>query len=198
LLLAADLKAEVTVMDDRQPALEQLNAALEAATSSGRTTHLSFARPDSRLVSDLGELAQPSERWDLLLSSEVVQRLPDDTRRRYLHAAIQAAGRVALFMPNADNPAHTNLSGLSGLRLNELRELVVAGGAGDLKWQSGYIDMPPFPPGMVRTESQRQQASTGTAERLAMWGLGYYAHLERFFPAGLRRRNAHIVYALGS
>jgi hypothetical protein len=194
LLLAADLAAEVTVVDDRQSALDRLAQALEAIA----TTPLpQIAIPACGLVSDLANLPREREKWDLLLSSEVVQRLPAETRLAYMRGAIAAAERVALFMPNADNPAHTNLSGLSGLRLDELRGLVAAAGAGDLNWQSGYIDMPPFPPGIVRTESQRQQASTGTAERLAMWGLGYYARLERSFPARFRRQNAHIVYGLG-
>jgi hypothetical protein len=197
LLLAADLEAEVTVFDDRQSALARLGEALEVATDLSGNTQLSFARPNCRLISDLGEVAKSSERWDLLLSSEVVQRLPGSIRGRYLGEAVEAAGRVALFMPNADNPAHTKLSGLRGLGLDELRGLVAAAGDGKVKWQSGYIDMPPFPPGMIRSEAQRQQASTGMAEGMAMWGLGYYARLERFFPASLRRRNAHIVYLLG-
>lgn len=196
LLLAADLAVEVTVIDDRQPALDQLGTALQEAAALGGDQSLALARPDCRLVSDLSDMAQMGERWDLLLSSEVVQRLPQDVRPRYLRGAVAAAKRIALFMPNGDNPAHTNLSGLSGLRLNELRSLLAADNR--LTWQSDYVDMPPFPPGMIRTESQRQQASSGTAERLAMWGLAYYARLERFFPANLRRRNAHIVYALGS
>lgn len=198
LLLAADLGAEVTVLDDRQSALDQLREALAEAARSDQSQMLSFARPDCRLTPDLGGLANIAERWELLLSSEVIQRLPDDARQRYVRAALQLAERVALFMPNADNPAHTNLSGLSGLVLDELRMLVMAAEANHLNWQTGYMDAPPFPPGMVRTELQRQQASTGAAERLAMWGLGYYARLERFFPAELPRRNAHIVYALGS
>ncbi len=199
LLLAADVGAEVTVIDDRQPALEKLGTALQEAAglAKNQAEALSLAQPDCRLVSNLGEMAQMGERWDLLLSSEVVQRLPQEVRPHYLRGAVAAAERIALFMPNGDNPAHTNLSGLSGLRLDELRELLKAAEGNRLTWQSDYVDMPPFPPGMVRTESQRQQASTGAAERLAMWGLAYYARLERFFPTTLRRRNAHIVYALG-
>jgi hypothetical protein len=197
LLLAADLGAAVTVVDDRQSALARANQARQRVTAAHM---LKLGEPEYRFVSELSNFTSGVERWDLLLSSEVVQRLAAGERQRYGRAAAMAAERVALFMPNGDNPAHTGLSGLDGLSLAALGGLV-----GDLRradgtmwhWQSGYVDAPPFPPGMVRTESQRQQATTGAAERLAMWGLGYYARLERFFPSALPRRHAHIVYALG-
>jgi hypothetical protein len=62
--------------------------------------------------------------------------------------------------------------------------------------KTGYVDMPPFPPGITRTEEQREQATSGKGEAIAMWGLGYFARLERFFPCSWRRRKSHIVFAL--
>jgi hypothetical protein len=56
--------------------------------------------------------------------------------------------------------------------------------------------MPPFPPGIIRSNEQRVQATSGKLEGLAMWGLGYYARAERWLPTAMRRRQAHIVYAL--
>jgi hypothetical protein len=197
LLLSADLGAGVTVIDDRQRALDKLHGALQEVKS--QHISLTLAEPDYRLVADLSRLEDLSGPWDLWIASEVIQRLPDDIRPGYCRAALQMAERVALFAPNSDNAAHTNLSGLRGLGLSELEGVVTAaGGNNRLSWRSGYLDMPPFPPGMVRSEAQRQQASTGAAERVAMWGLEAYARLESFFPAGLRRRKAHIVYVLGS
>ena len=96
---------------------------------------------------------------------------------------------VALFAPNGENPAHTNLSGLAGLSLQQLRALIGDSG------RTGYIDMPPFPPGMTRSDEQREQATSGRFEAAAMWGLGLFARAERFLPAVLRRRQSHIVYA---
>jgi hypothetical protein len=99
---------------------------------------------------------------------------------------------VALFAPNGDNPAHATLSGLASLRLDEMRSLAQdAPGA-----RVGYIDMPPFPPGLTRSSEQRTQASTGLVEGIAMWGLGLYARMESLFPIRLRRKQSHIVYAL--
>ena len=61
---------------------------------------------------------------------------------------------------------------------------------------SAYLDMPPFPPGIVRDEEQRARASSGRFEALAMWALGTYARLENLLPSGVRQRHSHIVYAL--
>jgi hypothetical protein len=100
---------------------------------------------------------------------------------------------LALFAPNGDNPSHTNISGLSGLRLSDLQVLLQKAGT---RADVGYIDMPPFPPGITRSAEQRQQASSGRLEGLVMWGLAYYARLERAFPRAWRRHYSHIVYAL--
>lgn len=62
----------------------------------------------------------------------------------------------------------------------------------------GYIDMPPFPPGIIRSAKQRKEAAGGTLEAIAMWGLGYHARLEPYFPNTWRRNRSHIVYALCS
>ena len=61
---------------------------------------------------------------------------------------------------------------------------------------SGYIDMPPFPPGITRSDEQREQATQGAFEAVVMGGLRVYAHGERLLPGALRRRQSHIVYAL--
>ena len=98
--------------------------------------------------------------------------------------------RAALFAPNGDNMAHTNISGLAGVTLAKMQSLVGP------KAQTGYIDMPPFPPGITRSDEQREQATSGRLEAIAMWGLGFYARLEHFLPTAVRRSQSHIVYAL--
>ncbi len=62
--------------------------------------------------------------------------------------------------------------------------------------RSGYIDMPPFPTGVSRSAEQRAQAESGAFEALVMWGLGYFARLERWLPTAVRRQKSHIIYAL--
>lgn len=199
LLLAAEIGASVTVVDDRPPALQKAEDAVETAQSQGLLNNL---QPDFRLVTDLHLMADVLGPFDLILCSETIQRIPDGDRSAYLSGLLQMSSHLALFMPNDDNPAHTNQSGLTGLRFDELQELIIQSSeqqnlsAAQLSVESGYIDMPPFPPGITRTEEQREQATSGRSEAIAMWGLGYFARMERFFPLGWRKGKAHIVYAL--
>ena len=145
------------------------------------------------LLADLPGLAGLAGQFDLAVSSEVLQRLAAAERPAYVAALRARADALALFAPNADNPAHTDRSGLAGLHLGELRTLL-----SDDPWQltTGYIDMPPFPPGITRSDAQREQATQGAFEAAVMGGLRAYAHGERYLPGALRRRQSHIVYAL--
>lgn len=186
--LGRELKAQITIIDDRPDALEKSARCLAQARDQGWFPDLIV---ETKLVSGLGELAELSSRFDLALSSEVLQRIPAGSRPGYLSRLGALATMVALFCPNADNSAHTNISGLSGLRLEELAAL-----SADLKATVGYIDMPPFPPGITRSDEQREQATSGRMEAAVMFGLNYYARLERFLPQALRKGQSHIVYAL--
>ena len=216
LLLAGELGAAVTVVDDRPAALDRLRGALDRPQRSSETSEVwaMLPRPVC-LLADLPGLAGLAGRFDLAVSSEVLQRLTAPERPAYIAALRARAAALALFAPNADNPAHTGRSGLSGLRLDELRALLAdrrtptADGRQTtndqrplttdhwpLTTSSGYIDMPPFPPGITRSGEQREQATQGRFEATVMWGLGIYVHGERLLPNAVRRRQSHIVYAL--
>jgi hypothetical protein len=194
LLLAEELGLRPTVIDERPSVLEKLARSLAAAQAEGL---LSGVRPELLPVAELAGGAEADGRFDLAVSSEVLQRLSPDQRSRYVCRLMERAAVVALFAPNAGNASHTGISGLSGLTLAELKSLFVAPAA-HARVFCGYIDMPPFPPGITRSETQREQATSGRLEALAMWALGHYARLERFLPHSLRRRQAHIVYLLAS
>ena len=205
LLLAGELDAAVTVVDERPAALARLRGALAQLAGSS----LPLAQPVC-LLADLPGLAGLAGRFDLAVSSEVLQRLAAAERPAYVAALRARAAALALFAPNADNPAHTGRSGLGGVRLDEMSALMQAtadrrrpNAAGEAAVSrrpsavvSGYIDMPPFPPGITRSDEQREQATQGAFEAAVMGGLRVYAHGERLLPGGLRRRQSHIVFAL--
>ena len=193
LQLAEELGAAVTIVDERPSILEKSQNALEAAQKEGWLTAVS---PTLIPVEKMGELEGINGRFDLCISSEVMQRLPENEREYYLTRLTKLSPTIALFMPNGDNSAHTEISGLSGLRLDELQTLSQTCNLANL--QTDYIDMPPFPPGITRDEDQREQATSGKAEAVAMWGLGYYARMEKLFPTAVRRNHAHIVYSLSA
>ena len=187
LQLVQEFGAAVTIVDERPSALQKVQNSLAAAQKEGWLTAVS-----SQLVSTshLADLSPIDETFDLCLGSEGLQRLEPDDRPDYVRHVRRLASRAALFAPNGDNMAHTNISGLAGVTLGEMQQLV------GVQAKTGYMDMPPFPPGITRSEDQREQATSGTMEAIAMWGLGYYARLEHFLPTAVRRKQSHIVYAL--
>jgi hypothetical protein len=195
LLIAQELGAtEIVVAEDRPGALEKGRQGLAAAQAMGELNGL---QPQFVLCSDLERMPELTPGFDVCLGSEVLQRLSPAAGQQYVTTLTKLARAIALFAPNGDNPSHTNISGLSGLRLTDLNALLQKVGT---RAEVGYIDMPPFPPpfppGITRSAVQRQQASNGRLEGMVMWGLAYYARLERSFPKGWRRHYSHIVYAL--
>lgn len=191
LLLGAEMGCRITVIDDRQSALTKLTRALKELQEIHYSPELQASLYQT---GDIGRLTELSGQFDLILSSEVLQRLDPGQRASYVKRLRELSPRVALFAPNVDNEAHVGLSGLGGVQLSELDNLINQGSGAENK--SNFIDMPPFPPGITRTSTQREEATTGKGEAFAMWGLGVYAHLERFVPAAIRRKWAHIVFGL--
>jgi hypothetical protein len=199
MLLSSELSASLTIVDERPQALQKAAKSLNQAQASG---YLSDLDPEFYPVDNLGSLVEFTDPFDLALSSETVQRLRESERIQLISRLLQLSRLVALFAPNNDNPAHTNLSGLSGLHMDELQHIVFQAmelrqiPQSEASISNGYIDMPPFPPGITRSEQQRQQATSGKGEAVAMWGLGHYAHLEDKIPLRWRRSRAHILFTL--
>lgn len=195
-LAASEFGADVTVLDDRQESIEKAKTALAAAQNESL---LQDINPQFELLKRRDAWSETAGRFDAALSSETLQRLTADGQQAYLSTLMQLANQGAIFAPNGDNPDHTTQSGLSGIGLGELKHIALQAASScedEILIQTGYLDMPPFPPGITRSEEQRQQASSGRGEAMAMWALGYYARLEKWFPLSWRKRNAHIVYAL--
>ncbi len=187
-LLAHEWGARAVVVDERPATLARLEQTLVALQAAGRLTGLQL---DLRLTHDLAALPEVAGlTFDLTLSNEVLQRLSPTGRAAYWQRVTGLGPCSVFFAPNADNASHTTRSGLAGLTLAEMHAL--AAGRPVL---TGYVDLPPFPPGVVRDATQRAQATHGRLEALAMLGLGGYGRLEGWLPSGWRRRQAHIVYA---
>lgn len=181
LLMAQEIGCTtVIVADDRPDRLTFLEKALPQMGWAIRPTLLH--------TNHLPTLPELKGQFDLAISSEVLQRLAGE-QKQYTQRLQHIASHVALFAPNGDNQAHVTHSGLAGVRLDEMRQLL------NTK-RAGYIDMPPFPPGITRTEDQREQATSGKLEAIAMWGLGYYAQMEWLIPRPIRQSQSHIVYGL--
>jgi hypothetical protein len=186
-LLAEQLGASLTIFEDRKDAIDKAMQAREEACRAGL---LSNWQPEYKLIASMDQIGG---EYDLGLASEVLQRLEPTQQQDYVRRLGTACTAFVLFAPNGDNMAHTTHSGLSGITLSGM-DALLAEAAGISA--SGYIDMPPFPPGITRSDEQRTQASSGVAEAVAMRGLGVYARLERLFPMRIRRSQSHIVYGI--
>jgi len=184
LLLAAwERGADVTVLDERAEAIAKLKATLERTRAAGM---LGGLRVEARRV-DGFDTALPGA--DLVACSEVLQRLPAGSRASFCSALTASARAGLVFVPNSINGSHLKISGLGGMTPEELAELL------PVAREVGLVDMPPFPPGITRSADQREKATSGRSEAVAMECLELYARAERFAPRMLAERVAHISYA---
>lgn len=127
--------------------------------------------------------------YDLIVSCEVLQRVK---AQDYFLACVEASPNIILFAPNAGNASHAALSRLKTVELDDLEELTLKRDLVII--DSGYIDMPPFPPGMTRSQKSRNQAQDKPLEKIAMRGIQVWADMEFFLPTFIRRKFSHIVY----
>src|SRR5205085_12552896 len=108
LLIAQEMGvSDVTIVDERPPALDKGRQSLAAAQAVGELTGM---QPDYLLVNDVAHLVQLAAGFDLCLGSEVLQRLEATDQRQYVQRVANLAPFLALFAPNGDNPSHNNLS----------------------------------------------------------------------------------------
>jgi hypothetical protein len=183
-LVAAELDAEIVVLDDREAAIERSKRAVDSLGGAG-ALGLSRVTYENTPLETLPRVA----RGDLLLSCEVLQRVPAPAQSTFVSGLREGNPRGAIFVPNSANRSHHAISGLAGFDEAALRGIVGAGPEID------FVDMPPFPPGITRSASQRTRASSGWVERAAMRGLDVYCYAERFVPRSLKARIAHILCA---
>ncbi|MGO9835147.1 MAG: hypothetical protein ACLP1X_13120 [Polyangiaceae bacterium] len=184
-ILAHRHGARLNVVDDRPEAIHRAERGIEAVKRAG---HLQGLRVEYRRLESLSALSSV-EPHDVVLSCEVLQRIPASAQPVFV-SALRSLGPIgALFVPNAENASHLEISGLGGFSRRELEALFKGA-------RLGYVDMPPFPPGIARSKEQRARASSGVAEAVAMRILDAYCSGERFVPSFVKRRFAHIVGAM--
>jgi len=176
-------KAKVVVLDEREEKVERLKRVVRKEWPDFRKW-IDIKCRSMLTIDTVG-------RFDLVLSCEVLQRILKSDREKFLKKCLMAAKRGAFFVPNKENENHAKISGLETLSLEEFFEL--ASKAGLDKLEEGYIDMPPFAPGVRLEEKQRENRVLGAALSV---GLEVWARMERYFPEGFKKKKAHLVYAV--
>jgi hypothetical protein len=185
-LAAHDIGCSCLVVDDRAAAIEKAKTAIAAAQDAGRLrgARVRYLTIDS--LTDIGHVPAAAAAF----SCEVLQRVPCAGRHHFAKEVRTRAPFGVLFVPNSENDSHLKISGLGGFTRVGLSEVMNAQRA-----YVGFTDMPPFPPGITRSDEQRARAKSGTLEAIAMFGLEWYCRAERVVPELVKRRLAHIVWA---
>ncbi len=187
-ILAQGWQAEILFVDEREDRLAQLARVYEQLQKAGLLT---TQRLNYQLVSDLTQW-KLADRFDLGLCCEVIQRLALDKQAGYVEQLGQYTKPAVIFAPNAGNPHHATSSGLNTVSLSHLKNLVEKGGYSCRS--SGWLDVPPFPPGITRSENQRESALNSPWQRFLFWGVKVWADAEGLMPASFKEHKAHIVY----
>jgi nucleoside-diphosphate-sugar epimerase len=185
--LACALDADLVVADEREEALLQFQQASARARLSPRLVLRQVA------LDEIAALPGPS--FDLALSCEVVQRLDRATRERFVCGLARVARRIALFAPNAGNRAHATRSHLDSLSLEDIFALMAL--AGLALEGMGFVDMPPFPPGLTLSQAKREHVKQARWQGPALATLHWFCRAEGCLPQTAKRPFAHIVYAVG-
>ena len=195
-LLGQMLQAETVVIDERSDALERARNALSIIKSKElfNDTGIELIKVDN-IAEFNNDDRVFKKKFDLALSSEVLQRL-NGARETYISNLKKSAKNFAVFAPNRGNKSHALLSGLNSIYLEDLLKNYNEGPAGGTIYDFGYIDMPPFPPGLTRAQEKREQASESRFEAFLMKGLEVYCLCEDIIPIFAKKRIAHIVYIM--
>jgi hypothetical protein len=189
-LLAARYGCQTVVGDDRIPLLETFAGALRSPPLAGLVEPGRF---QMRHVETLARPTHPDDApFDLWVTTSAIQRLNDGELAEYLAQVGERSRHAVLLVPNKANKEHLTLSGLDGFFLPDLA--ATCRQAGLTVREAGYLDLPPFPPGLQRSDEAKEKAAESRVERLIMRGLEWWSLGERFLPRFVKRRFGHIAY----
>lgn len=135
----------------------------------------------------------PEKHFDLAFSCEVLQRLSLDEQIQYIRSLKKIAKNIVLFVPNGDNKGHQVYSCLNIITRKELINHFNM--ADDRRHHdTGYIDMPPWPPGV------RKNILKGVIGRkicsISLNILQIASAIEPFYPAFIKSGYAHLIYII--
>jgi hypothetical protein len=192
--LGAMLNAETVVIDDRSEALENTGRVLSKLKSKHliNETKISFVKTDS--ISEFNNQSVIRKGFDLALSSEVLQRI-DTSKETYISNLMKVSKNFAVFAPNRSNESHASFSGLKSVWLKDLLKYCLKHSETRI-YAYGYIDMPPFPPGVSRSQEKRDRAANSSFETFLMKALEIYNICEDITPNFIKAKFAHITYIM--
>jgi len=172
---------DITVVEDREERINSFKKIINKLIKKG----FLLERPRTIKFKKLNNF-KPNKRFDLVVCSEVMQRLSNKEKVGYINLVRKISNYAVLFVPNEDNKMHSTLSKLNCLSLDKLKEYFNKANILDI----GYIDMPPFPPGLKK-KKRKEQINKLFSLLLIAW-----TRLEELWPKIIKKRIAHICYII--
>ena len=171
------------IVDDRADKLGALKRILEKSNKSSGSARLCNLWSMEDIYTN--------KHFDLAFSCEVLQRLSFDNQIQYIRSLKKIAKKVILFVPNGDNNAHQSHTGLDAVRMGALIKQLDIVDSGKYR-DTGYIDMPPWPPG---AKSNPLKGDIGRAIcNIVLNILQVISALEPFYPQFFKLKYAHLIY----
>ena len=177
--------SDYEIVDERTAKIDRLKQIFEK-TYSGKVS----VQPHNLCALDD---IYPQGYFDWALSCEVLQRLSPGGQIEYIKSLKKIATRVILFVPNGENLKHHTSSGLHAISKKALMDLL--GIVSDYGYNDiGYIDMPPWPPGVKKNIFRGHPA--GEKYNIILNILGIVSLAEVTYPLFVRSRYAHLIYVV--
>jgi len=124
------------------------------------------------------------EVYDVIFSSEVIQQLNSKELQEYCKNVTKFSKSAVVFFPNQNNTSHHAITGLKAYTPEEVSRIF---GCDNVR--TGFVDMPPFPPGLhIKSDKTRRSLKV----------LAQFLHLplliEKISPRFIKKRFCHIAY----
>ena len=143
------------------------------------------------IVNDMGVIWEAAADFDLILSSDVIQRLDKTTQSLYISHLQQIGKQFALFGPNGNNPVYLADRATTGVTLDQLRTMSAPNA-----YQFGYLALPPFGSTVSLSRLIADNKISNRLQAIMFAALQISAWVERFLPNDMRFPRARLVYQL--
>jgi hypothetical protein len=192
LLLANNGKCNIDVIDEREDVLREFNHILSGIEKSIFSITKNI---NSKKVYGLTHLNLTKD-YGLVLSPAVLQRIDEESRSEYLYQLSRKTKYAILFVPNKSNQFHKICTHLGSLNIDDLPQYFQKLKLNINILESGFIDLPPFPPGVKIHSGLKKFIKNRSIIKIVMRFLNIWLKLELFLPNFIRRRFSHMVYII--
>lgn len=184
-LLASDCKADITIMEERENSARKCEEVLSVLKRDNIISGINV-----RIIKGNG--MNVNGRFDLLVSTEVLQKYSDEERKLVIAKAVDISKVSVFFVPNSDNINRVKSISSNCVQFNALIE--------ELKNNCeiidyGYMDMPPFPSGAKVSDANKgKMKEAKTFMMLVFLALKTWSLLELILPSFIKKNFAHVSY----